>query len=430
MTEKKRRQLPDPIRDVLQLYHWSIWITLLGGICLLGIAYLVFEEGTLWHNLMASLGSLVLSVAVVGLLLNALWWRSWAVKAIAELFSNRELVEKLNLKEEELHARLYVMAGAVYGAKVASKRFKEAIDRDLFQRLEFPIKEDVEISYDLKLEELPGLHGLCEIARVDRVVRYKLKNYYRKAAVPFMDQLVLSGFVDVPDSILTDWMKELQKQGVNTNSKEASAALRELNNRVEIFRFESLSFFGDLLKPEDDYYIDLGFDGSKPEPDITFEVRLKEDTAQKFTLEPDDELHVVYAFSCCHNLYSYIFTIMSQPTEGGVFHFRWDESVFKGVLRYIFPPYWGDADRELVGIGDRQRVLFVNAMLLPGHAVLASWRPKDTDRGMGKWRPAPNQIVAESSISEEHLEHSPQEETTSHEDGTDADEMKNSVESV
>jgi len=401
--DSRKKKLPrgnpsQAVKELQQLFHWTIWIGIVVGCALFFVAYYVLKEDGAIREIVSSLAAVIVSASAVGLLLNAVWWRSWAIKAMVEIFSNRELVERLNLSEDELRLRFHAMVGAVYGANILSTQFRSTCDRDLFERLGYPLRKGLELSYDLTSEEFDGCYGRGHVARMDRVVSYTLHNYSKMIVEPFANGLVLSGFVDLPEAVRDEWQAICRAEGLSTIDDQARDSLKDLNESIKIFEFRDLSINGTPLNEGSDYEASLLFDGAKREPDIVYRVVLNEDARQRFQIESDGEMTIVYAFSTLTNRFAYTFTMMSQPTEGASFHFSWEEDIFEGVLRFILPPYWTTRQRELRKVGDRQTILFVNAMMLPGHAVLVSWRPDNARQALGAWEPHPQAAATGHSM--------------------------------
>lgn len=363
-------------------FQWTIWLTIVPGTIFL-LAGSLAQLPLPWSTLVLTFGSLLFSIGVVGALLNAVWWRAWTTQAILEIFSNRELIEKLHLDREEMQERFHAMIGATYGARLLSPSFKMSFDRNLLSRLAIPVRENFELIYDLELLDLETDEFKLGLAKLTRQVSYQLQNYSRRPRPPFDGGLVTSGFVDLPELIIEEWRRKCGSGDLT--SSEAEKTLEDMNKTLGICTFPYLSIGGNALEEGKDYRFMLKYDGSKREPQIAFEVRLTEDAQKKYILRPDGKtrLSVVHLHEMIHNLISYDFSMCNQITEEATFHFQYNSSRFSGAMRYIMPPYWSQEERQIIAGGEGRLSLYVHTVLFPGHAVHISWKPLDLTLGLG-----------------------------------------------
>jgi len=347
--------------------------------------------GTVYANtpvgrILLTFGSLLFSAGVVGLTLNALWWRDWAKRAILEIFSDAESVGKLHQNAEQMHKRFDALIGATYGTGFLSKRFTTTLRRDVFNRLAIPVRRNFELCYSLKHVDMVSGDSRLVLGRLSRQVSYQLYNYSRLDAEPFGDGIIASGFVDIAEPLLQEWKARLGSN--NLTADNTGQELLKLNDELRICTFPLISIGGQILVEKEDFVVELTPDGTKREPQIAYVVKLTEAAQRKFKLQATGkaETSVIHLHEALVNLTAYDFSICNQITEEATFHFDYDPC-FCGTMRYIMPPHWGQEQREAIPAGPEKVSLYVHTVLFPGHAVLVSWRLKDEDlkRGLGTW---------------------------------------------
>ncbi|MBC7093304.1 hypothetical protein H5T53_04800 [Candidatus Bipolaricaulota bacterium] len=376
---------------------------------IVGIIFLALGEAFLgpwpaWQTILCTLGSVLVTTALVGTVLSARWWRAWSVNAFLEIFSKRELIESLNLSREEIKRRFFQMIGAAFGANLPGPLFKSAYERDVLEKLAFPVRRNFKVFFDLHREKvtLPdagyGTSRYVELARLYVHVSYTLHNYSRETAQPFADRLVMKGFVDVPETLVKEWRASLERQGLKPQEERAEQELARIAKQAKIFAVEYLSIGDRQLEEGKHFGCKWQCNGTRPEPDVHYEVKLVDESSD-IKVESDSQINFVLVFSSLHNLMGYDFRLMNQLTEELVARFTWDE-FFEGVLRYLLPPYWKRELREIIP-GARSRTLYVRTMLFPGHGIFVSWRPAafgDSDLSR------PSDVTSSPAEEDVHLE--------------------------
>jgi len=360
------------------LWTWVVW-PLVGGTALLALGEAYLGPWPAWRTVFCTLGSVLVTTALVGAVLSARWWRAWSVNAFLEIFSKRELIESLKLRRDEIKERFFQMIGAAFGANLPGPLFRSAYERDVLEKLAFPVRRNCRIFFDLHRENVPAQYSQqggppeVELARLSVQVSYTLYNYSRETARPFADGLIMKGFADVPEVLVEQWRRSLESQGLEELDEEkAREELAKMAKQVKIFTVEYLAIGDAQLEEGKDFTCDWQYNGSRPEPDVRYEVKLSHERSD-IKVEPGGQLSFILVFSSLHNPISYDFRLMNQLTEELVVRFTWDEC-FEGALRYLLPSYWGQGLREIIA-SPRSRTLYVRTMLFPGHGVFVSWKP-------------------------------------------------------
>lgn len=330
------------------------------------------QIGSAWGAVLFTLGGTVLSAVMIGTLLNAIWWQKWTKKALAALFQDPDMISALGLDRTSLRERLLKVICAIYGTQEPSPRLKRLLRRDILDRLVYPIRLNYHVSHRVGMLDSPEY----DLVLLTRSIRYQ--NYYAteeaKQTPLFPNGIILQGYIDIPDVLISVWRERLAANGVTEEqSEEARKELEKLVlEDVSLIRLGKFFIAGEECS---DILLDTQVNGTKPDPSVSYQV--------KYTGEPieipstGEGIQVSYSYSLVHNVFSYSFIALAGLTDGMTAHLSYDRRRLRANLRYMLPFYWRKEEKLLSQPRAGEVDLAVNAMLLAGHGLLCSWYPKD-----------------------------------------------------
>jgi hypothetical protein len=325
--------------------------------------------GPTWQAVLLTLGGTVLSAALIGTLLNAVWWHKWTKKALQALLQDTDLIDDLGLDRKKMRERLLRVLCAIYGSKGDEPRLQRLLRRDVLDRLAFPIRRQYCIME--RLDPFPS--SVYDLARLTVKISYALHYATAESTVnpPFPDNKVMTGFVDIPRALLDEWRRRLHAQQVqDEGSEKARLELQKLVvNEVPLFTFRDLSV-NNVAVGQSEFEVAVVVDGTKPEPSIVFTVLYKGAPGKPM---PGEEVSIRYAYTIVDNGFSFYFLTMKGLTDGLRAHLSFDPAEYDADLRYLVPTYWDRSERVISQSQEGEVDIEISAMLLAGHAILASW---------------------------------------------------------
>jgi hypothetical protein len=221
------------------------------------------------------------------------------------------------------------------------------------------------------------LHGRSELVQMTRSISYQ--NHYPTVETRhkplFPNGVVLEGFIDIPDILLTVWRNRLADKGITQEgSDEAGEELENLLKEVPLVRLGEVSIAGKKCS-DSNIVLDCRVDGTKADPSVAYQVNYIGGCNE---IPPTGEdIQVSYSYSLIHNVFSYSFIALSGLTDGMTAHLSFAPRRLKANLRYILPFYWGKEEKLFSQPQEGEVNLRVNAMLLAGYGLLCSWYPRD-----------------------------------------------------
>lgn len=320
-----------------------------------------------------TLGATVLSAVAVGTLLNVVWWEKWTRKALANLFQDPDLITSLGLDRGRLRERLLRVICAVYGSRESLPHLRRLLDEDVLDRLGYPLRKDYRVLVRLRKTQTQGYTLMKQTLTICYALHYSTPESHEHS--PFPENIILRGYVDIPDVLLDVWRQRLSQNGISDESAEgARKLLQQTIDQVSIFELGSVLVNGQEL-PGSDMKLDVVLDGTKPEPSLAYTLLYQGKGLR--IMEGKEEVDIQYEHTVLHNLYSYSMFTISGLTDSFIAHISYDPEECKTALRYFLPNYWRSGDllrRNNTKTGEID--MSVTRMLMAGHGILWSWGPQ------------------------------------------------------
>jgi hypothetical protein len=350
------------------------WSLIVGGVAA-GVGLIAAGNGlfgtlsSVWSVVTSTLGGTIVSAAAVGIFLNVVWWQKWTRRALADLFSDRDWIASLGLERKALRARLVSSLCAVYGTSDSLPNLRKLLAEDVLEKLAYPLRRNFRISVRLSREEREGF----DLVRQATVVEYSLHftTPESRENAPFQDNVVLRGFVDVPEALLIDW--QTSGNGAKEPVDVAHAALRALVDRVQLVSGYRVVVDGASMDPDTlDLRTELSFpqDGSKPR----LEYVLRYSGTGPILPPKNSQVALRFEYAALYDTISTSLFTVSRLTDGFEAHVSYSPAEIQAELYRSMPSDWPEVDvvqSTNPHLGEID--LRIARMLLPGNGVVFRW---------------------------------------------------------
>jgi hypothetical protein len=328
--------------------------------------------GSTWQTVVLTLGGTALSAALIGTLLNAVWWLQWTRRAIVALMQDSEMIEGMGLDRARLREKLIRVLCAIYGSTKTQPGLEKLLARDVLERLSYPIRKNYNVT--MRLERFPS--ASYDLSHLIVTVSYRLHYPTEESLASPMfsaDSIITQGYVDVPQALLDEWRARMKDKGVTDEvSTDANDILKAIAvDELPVFVLTELYING-VRRDEIERILEV--DGAKPDPSVHFQVVFK---AAHEKVQVGGETEIRYVYRMVDNVFSYYFLTMRGLTDGLSAHLSFDPAEYKADLRYLLPSYWPPSEKLFTQSHLGEVDLSVSAMMLAGHSLLAAWYAKE-----------------------------------------------------